>query len=126
MPAVVNVRVVSRFRPASAREGAAGEGEQCRVDLDEAKHVVNTFSATHGEHKYVLDRVFSGNTTQSAVYEYALADTVSDVVQGFNGSVFAYGQTGSGKTHTMVTSAVPHPHSYHGDQCCTTPSLIPW
>ena len=108
MPAVVNVRVVSRFKPDSQREGAAGEAEPCRVVFDQAENVVSTFSA-HDGHNYVLDRVFPGDTTQSAVYDETLRDTVSDVVQGFNGSIFAYGQTGAGKTHTMVT-------------CCTTPS----
>jgi kinesin family protein 5 len=27
---------------------------------------------------------------------------VSDVIEGYNGTIFAYGQTGSGKTHTMM------------------------
>ena len=28
-------------------------------------------------------------------------DSVSDVIKGFNSTIFAYGQTGSGKTYTM-------------------------
>jgi kinesin family protein 5 len=29
-------------------------------------------------------------------------ETVDDVLNGVNGTVFAYGQTGSGKTYTMM------------------------
>ena len=28
--------------------------------------------------------------------------TISDVLDGYNGTIFTYGQTGSGKTHTLV------------------------
>lgn len=30
----------------------------------------------------------------------------SDVLEGYNGTIFAYGQTSSGKTHTMEVSVV--------------------
>lgn len=29
-------------------------------------------------------------------------ELVTDVIDGYNGTVFAYGQTGSGKTFTMM------------------------
>ena len=35
---------------------------------------------------------------------YQLFLSVSDVLSGFNGTIFAYGQTSSGKTHTMEVS----------------------
>ena len=28
-------------------------------------------------------------------------ETVNDIMEGYNGTIFAYGQTGSGKTYTM-------------------------
>lgn len=31
---------------------------------------------------------------------------VSDVLGGYNGTIFAYGQTSSGKTHTMEVSLI--------------------
>ena len=39
---------------------------------------------------------------QSDVFEYSAKETVDDVLQGYNGTIFAYGQTGSGKTYTMM------------------------
>ena len=35
------------------------------------------------------------------MYEHAALPIVTDVLAGFNGTMFAYGQTSSGKTHTM-------------------------
>lgn len=31
----------------------------------------------------------------------SISESISDVMQGFNSTIFAYGQTGSGKTYTM-------------------------
>ena len=28
-------------------------------------------------------------------------ETIDDIMEGYNGTIFAYGQTGSGKTYTM-------------------------
>ena len=35
------------------------------------------------------------------MYERIGRPVVSDVLKGFNGTIFAYGQTGTGKTYTM-------------------------
>jgi len=35
-------------------------------------------------------------------HEDLLIPAMSDVLDGYNGTVFAYGQTGSGKTFTMM------------------------
>lgn len=80
---------------------------------------------------FTFDRVFDGNSTQEEVYEYCAKPIVegavargargcgggshtarpsrfflfcaasTDVLKGYNGTIFAYGQTSSGKTHTM-------------------------
>jgi DNA replication protein DnaC len=53
------------------------------------------------ELRYEYDRLFSENATQEDVYTY-LKDSIQQVAQGFNCTIFAYGQTGTGKTHTML------------------------
>lgn len=50
---------------------------------------------------YLFDKVFKPNATQEKVYGEAAKSIVSDVLAGYNGTIFAYGQTSSGKTHTM-------------------------
>jgi DNA replication protein DnaC len=56
------------------------------------------------EMRCVFDRVFSQDTSQAEVFEY-VQDSVQQVTQGYNCTVFAYGQTGTGKTHTMLSVA---------------------
>lgn len=54
---------------------------------------------------FTFDRVFSPTTTQAEIFETSLCSTVTDLMQGYNGTILAYGQTGSGKTHTMLGQA---------------------
>lgn len=44
-----------------------------------------------------LDRIFNIDTAQDAVFEEVAKGTVSDVLRGYNGTIFTYGQSGSGK-----------------------------
>lgn len=44
------------------------------------------------------------DTRQQDVFEFGIKETVNDVINGYNGTIFAYGQTGSGKTFTMMVS----------------------
>ena len=69
---------------------------------------------------YVFDKVLKPNVTQTQVYDSRFKSIVkgrssndllkmqsklnsklTDVLSGYNGTIFAYGQTSSGKTHTM-------------------------
>ncbi|ENN75398.1 hypothetical protein YQE_07950, partial [Dendroctonus ponderosae] len=58
---------------------------------------------------YLFDKVFKPNATQEKVYSEAAKSIVSDVLAGYNGTIFAYGQTSSGKTHTME-GVIGDPH----------------
>lgn len=44
---------------------------------------------------------------------------ISDVMKGYNGTVFSYGQTGSGKTYTMMGSDIDDE-----DQKGITPRIV--
>ncbi|MBW0471171.1 hypothetical protein O181_010886 [Austropuccinia psidii MF-1] len=52
--------------------------------------------------RFCFDRVFEESATQEEVYEGSAKDLISDVLNGFNATVFAYGATGCGKTHTIT------------------------
>ena len=43
--------------------------------------------------------------TRLCKLSWALTCIHTDVMDGYNGTVFAYGQTGSGKSHTMMVRA---------------------
>jgi len=46
---------------------------------------------------FTFDRIFwDTSTTQEQIYELAARDSIDDVIEGYNATIFAYGQTGSG------------------------------
>lgn len=46
-------------------------------------------------------QVFGPDSQQARVYQQAISPIVTEVLEGFNCTIFAYGQTGTGKTFTM-------------------------
>ena len=52
--------------------------------------------------QFTFDSVYDWTNTQQEIYEETGAPIISNVLEGYNGTIFAYGQTGTGKTHTMT------------------------
>lgn len=50
---------------------------------------------------FTFDAVFDDDSTQAGVYQETAYSLVTNVLDGYNGTIFAYGQTGCGKTFTM-------------------------
>lgn len=48
-----------------------------------------------------FDRVLGDEASQEESYNRVAKKIVSDVMEGYNGTIMAYGQTGSGKTYTI-------------------------
>jgi len=92
-PSECNIKVVCRFRPQSDAEARAGGSIVVKFPSNE--------TVFQSGRAYTFDRVFKANSTQEYVYTEAAKPIVSDVLAGYNGTIFAYGQTASGKTHTM-------------------------
>ncbi|GIQ88195.1 kinesin-like protein, partial [Kipferlia bialata] len=100
-----NIRVICRFRPINKREIQEAEdrgeppGQMCVKFKDEK--TVDIMQAVHGKHTFNFDRIFPPGSAQKDVYDLAAMDTIEDVLQGYNGTIFAYGQTGAGKSWSM-------------------------
>lgn len=92
-----SVRVVCRVRPTNQKEVSSG-GVQC-VKYSESGGI--DVHCDDGSHSFSFDRVFGPDSEQLEVFEYTAVPLISDVLQGYNATIFAYGQTGTGKTHTM-------------------------
>jgi kinesin family protein 11 len=45
--------------------------------------------------------VFGPKSHQQDIFNHAVVPLVSEVLDGYNCTIFAYGQTGTGKTYTM-------------------------
>ncbi|XP_065666641.1 kinesin heavy chain isoform X2 [Hydra vulgaris] len=92
-PSECNIKVVCRFRPQSDAENSCGGNTIVKFPSNE--------TVLHMGRAYTFDHVFKPNASQEHVYSVSAKPIVSDVLAGYNGTIFAYGQTASGKTHTM-------------------------
>jgi hypothetical protein len=52
--------------------------------------------------KYNFDQVFGEAVTQFEIYNRVVAPMISNIISGYNCTVFLYGQSGTGKTYTML------------------------
>ncbi|XP_015514265.1 kinesin heavy chain [Neodiprion lecontei] len=91
-----SIKVVCRFRPLNDSEEKAGSKFVVKFPAGGEENCISI-----GGKVYLFDKVFKPNATQEKVYNEAAKSIVSDVLAGYNGTIFAYGQTSSGKTHTM-------------------------
>ncbi|KAL0230263.1 hypothetical protein PCE1_003824 [Barthelona sp. PCE] len=99
-----SVKVVTRFRPINDREREEGVSNPElleQVVFYTSPQTVEVQDGYKGRKKYTFDRVFDPSTTQDQFYDFAAAQIVDELHQGFNGTMFAYGQTGAGKSFTM-------------------------
>lgn len=96
IPAEDSIKVVCRFRPLNDSEERAGSKFVVKFPSGAEENCLSI-----GGKVYLFDKVFKPNATQEKVYNEAAKSIVSDVLAGYNGTIFAYGQTSSGKTHTM-------------------------
>ncbi|KAL0268508.1 UNVERIFIED_CONTAM: hypothetical protein PYX00_010425 [Menopon gallinae] len=91
-----SIKVVCRFRPLNDSEEKAGSKFIVKFPSGNDENCISI-----GGKVYLFDKVFKPNATQDKVYGDAAKSIVTDVLAGYNGTIFAYGQTSSGKTHTM-------------------------
>lgn len=50
---------------------------------------------------FVFDNIFDENDNNLCLYTRSLTPIVSNLMSGFNSTIFAYGMTGAGKSYTM-------------------------
>lgn len=65
--------------------------------------------------KFTFDRAFGPESKQSEIYQVVVGPLITEVLAGYNCTVFAYGQTGTGKTHTMIGDESPQISSSYED-----------
>jgi len=95
-----SVRVCAKIRPQSKIEDREGSHVCVRNTNTEV-----FLDAAHGTEKFNFDAIFGQETTQKDVFDAVGTTLVTDVLQGFNCTLFAYGQSGAGKTFTMEGAA---------------------
>ena len=85
------VRVVCRIRPTNQKEIVSG-GKHC-INFTEQSISVE-YEDTNP--KFSFDRIFGPESSQGDVFDYTAVPLISDVLGGYNATIFAYGQTGTG------------------------------
>ena len=93
----VGVSVFARFRPCTTQKHIKNNTKYNFAILDGKTVQLQSKS----KDLYHFDLSFKDNTTQQELFNHVGAPIVSDLMAGYNGTVFAYGQTGSGKTHSL-------------------------
>lgn len=103
------VKVGIRCRPAFQDEIDFAKGEFLSiVDIkpDDAKQSslgqISLTLITGKQRDFTFDYAFDATATQDQVYDRVARPVVTDVLKGFNGTIFAYGQTGTGKVLYVV------------------------
>lgn len=52
---------------------------------------VNDNYSSHNNLTFTFDHVFKPNTTQEEVFQVIGKETIEDIMEGYNGTIFAYG-----------------------------------
>eukprot|EP01134_Creolimax_fragrantissima_P005184 CFRG5184T1 len=95
-----NIQVVVRCRGRNEMEKRGNFPSI--VDCNESrKHTVDVKCTNHQTKTFTFDKVFGPTATQQELYKDVAANTLTEVLKGYDCTIFAYGQTGTGKTYTM-------------------------
>lgn len=87
------------YRPQSKQE--IEEREPCVLEIPIDSRLILVKHRTC-QKDYQFDEVFRPDCSQMHIYYRVLEPLITEVLQGYNCTVFAYGQTGTGKTHTII------------------------
>lgn len=97
-----NINVVVRCRGRNDREVRENSGVVVSTAGVKNKTVELSMGLNALSNKtYQFDRVFSPAADQAIIFDDVVAPILSEMLTGFNCTIFAYGQTGTGKTYTM-------------------------
>lgn len=97
-----NINVVVRCRGRSEREVKENSGVVVSVNGLTGRSVELSMGPSALSNKtYHFDKVFSPAADQAIIFDDVVKPILSEVLTGYNCTIFAYGQTGTGKTYTM-------------------------
>ncbi|KAJ9664419.1 Kinesin- motor protein [Neophaeococcomyces mojaviensis] len=97
-----NINVVVRCRGRSEREVRENSGVVVSTTGVKGNTVELSMGPNAVSNKtYHFDKVFSPAADQAIIFDDVVSPILSEMLGGYNCTIFAYGQTGTGKTYTM-------------------------
>ncbi|KAK5104734.1 Kinesin- motor protein [Lithohypha guttulata] len=97
-----NINVVVRCRGRNEREVRENSGVVVSTTGVKGKNVEISMGPNALSNKtYQFDKVFSPAADQAIIFDDVVLPILSEMLAGYNCTIFAYGQTGTGKTYTM-------------------------
>ncbi|XP_034945237.1 LOW QUALITY PROTEIN: kinesin-like protein Klp61F [Chelonus insularis] len=99
-----HIQVFVRVRPFNPSESNGKSHNIIEVTPPKDLHVREKITDRTTK-KFTFDKVFGPESNQLMVYNSVVSPLISEVLAGYNCTVFAYGQTGTGKTFTMEGSS---------------------
>ncbi|OJJ51758.1 hypothetical protein ASPZODRAFT_55698 [Penicilliopsis zonata CBS 506.65] len=97
-----SIHVVVRCRGRNDREVKENSGVVVSTEGVKGTSVELSMGPNAVSNKtYNFDKVFSPAADQAIVFDDVVAPVLTEMLAGFNCTIFAYGQTGTGKTYTM-------------------------
>lgn len=73
-------------------------GDSISIETAPLSTVVPSITSVTPTRTYNFDKVFGPEADQAMVFDQVVKNTLDEVMQGYNCTIFAYGQTGTGKT----------------------------
>ena len=115
---IQNIKVYIRMRPLLKYE------DEIFWEINKEKNIIFTINCFYSEDinnnssikdnsfqnfifspkKFIFDKIYPSNYESQFIYQETCQDTIKNLINGINGSIFMYGQTTSGKTFTMLGS----------------------
>jgi len=96
------VKVAIRCRPLNGEEKKNGNKKCVFFDVPRGEISVKKLDTDEPPRIFYFDRVYDDTTRQETIFTESALPIISEVIKGYNGTMFAYGQTGTGKTFTMT------------------------
>ena len=96
------IKVAIRCRPINKTETNQGHTKIVIIDKARGEIKVQKPHQDEGPKTFTFDMTYGDDADQGDIYNESSAPIISNVLEGYNGTIFAYGQTGTGKTHTMT------------------------
>ncbi|KAK5952734.1 Kinesin- motor protein [Knufia fluminis] len=97
-----NINVVVRCRGRNDREVRENSGVVLSTTGVKGTNVELSMGPNAISNKtYQFDKVYSPAADQAIIFDDTVSPILSEMLAGYNCTIFAYGQTGTGKTYTM-------------------------